>query len=285
MSKINVIGGSGFLGSKLVRILSETNTIVGTYQNKGLLGLHKLEITDKKSVDKFIGLEKPEIVIHTAAKSDPDGCEADKELSERVNHIGTKNVVDACRTHGSKLVYISTVYVFDGEKGNYQETDPCNPINFYGKTKLKAEQEVLALENSVIIRFDILYGFNSRYGNNGFFSKIMRGKVEVNNDQKRQPLLVDDVAYAVKVMLEGNHSGIYHLAGPENLTKYELGLALEKIVRDKSELIPISEKQQVARRPKDVSLDASKAINIGVKFHSLSEGIELIKQQYESSRT
>lgn len=286
MSKIAVIGGSGFLGSKLLKILSETYTVVGTYQNKEQQGLHKLDIADKKDVDEFISQEKPDFVIHTAAMSDPDDCEVDKELAENINHVGTRNIVDACRTYGSKLVYISTVYVFDGKKGNYRESDQCNPINFYGETKLRAEQETLTLADSVILRFDILYGFNSMDKNNGFFSKIIKGSgVEVNNDQKRQPLLVDDVGYAIKAILDGNYSGIYHLAGSENITKYELGLALEKIVRSESELIPIPEKQQVARRPKDVSLDTSKARNIGVEFHSISDGVELVRQQYEGSRT
>ncbi len=268
-----------------MRILSESYAVIGTYQDKEQQGLHKLDITDRKKVDEFIAQEKPDVIIHTAAMSDPDDCEVDRNLAERINHIGTKNIVDVCRTHGSKLVYISTVYVFDGQKGNYKESDQCNPVNFYGETKLRAEQEVLTLVGSVILRFDILYGFNSMNGNNGFFSKIMGGSVEVNNDQKRQPILVDDVGYAIKVILEGDHSGIYHLAGPENITKYELGLVLEKMVRVESKLTPIPEKQQVARRPKDVSLDTSKARNIGVKFHSISEAVELIRQQYEGSRT
>jgi len=285
MSKIAVIGGSGFLGSELLKILGETYAVVGTYRNNEQQGLHRLDVTDKKNVNKFAVKEKPVVVIHTAAMSDPDDCEENKELAENINHVGMRNIVELCRAHGSKLIYISTAYVFDGNKGNYKESDECNPINVYGKTKLRAEQEVLSLADSVILRFDILYGFNSMRGSNGFFSKIIRGRVEVNNDQKRQPLLVDDVGYAIKVILEGNHKGIYHLAGSENMTKYELGLALEKIVRTEPELIPVPEKQQIARRPKDVSLDTSKARNIGIVFHSISEGVGLVRQQYEGSRT
>ena len=286
MVKLAIIGASGFLGNKLWKMLSETYTVVGTYQNRRLEGLQKLDITERISVDEFMSRENPDVVIHTAAISDPDDCEDDKELAEKINHTGTKNIVGACRANGSKLIYISTVYVFDGKKGNYQETDPCNPINFYGKTKLRAEQEALTLVGSVILRFDILYGFNGMEENNGFFSKIIRGGgVEVNNDQKRQPLLVDDIGYTIKTILDGNHSGIYHLAGLEDTTKYELGLALERIIRSESELTPISEKQQIARRPKDISLNTSKAIGIGIRFHSISEGIELVRLQYESSHT
>ncbi len=284
MGKIAIIGGSGFLGSKLLEILSETCPVVGTYKSKEQPGLHKLDITDNKTVENFINKEKPDVVIHTAAMADPNLCEENKEVATNINYIGTKNVVDACRKQGSKLIYISTVYVFDGIIGNYQESDQCNPINFYGKTKLHAEQEALKLADPVILRFDIVYGFNSVKKNNGFFSKIIRGKnAEVNSDQKRQPLLVDDVCNAIKVILERNHSGVYHLAGSENIIKYELGLALERIVRNKSELIPIPEKQQIARRPKDVSLNTSKAKSGGIMFHSISEGVELIREQYEGS--
>ncbi len=181
------------------------------------------------------------------------------------------------------MVYVSTIYVFDGENGNYKESDRCNPVNFYGETKVRAEQEVLSLPTAAILRFDILYGFNSVFGNNGFFSKVQRGG-EVNCDQQRQPLFVDDVIYAIQRILEASSSGIFHLAGQEKMTKYELGLTLEGIVRGTSLLVPIPEKAQVARRPKNVTLDTSRACAIGIKFHSMAEGIEKVRQQYASQR-
>jgi len=207
-------------------------------------------------------------------------------LAERINYFGTKNVIKACRRVGSKLIYISTDYVFDGEKGNFSEADECKPVNFYGETKLRAEQEALTLDNSIILRFDILYGYNGPDKPNGFFGKIIKcDQLQVNADQKRHPLLVDDVGSAIQVLLEGDYSGIYHLAGLDIISKYDLGTALEKIVRDESELIPVPEKDQLARRPHDVSLDTTKARSIGITFHSILEGVAVIRQQFESSYT
>ena len=243
-----------------------------------------MDITDPSSVSDFLRNYNPDVVIHTAALSDPDECERNHDLAEKINYFGTKNVVGACREAGSKLIYISTDYVFDGEKGNYSETDECKPVNFYGETKLRAEQEALTLDGSIILRFDILYGYNGPNKPNGFFSKVIRGGgLKVNADQKRQPLLVDDVGSAIQVLLEGNHSGIYHLAGSDIIAKYELATALEKIVRDESELVPVPEKEQLARRPHDVSLDTTKARSIGIKFHSVAEGVDVVRQQFESS--
>ena len=86
-------------------------------------------------------------------------------------------------------------------------------------------------------------------------------------------------------MLDGDYSGIYHLASPEVVTKYDLGVALEKIVRSESELIPIAEKKQLARRPHDVSLDTTKARGIGIKLHTISEGVEIVRKQFENSKS
>ncbi len=283
MSKIEIIGASGFLGTKLYSMLGEDHEISGTYNINRRENLHKLDITDREAVISFIKKQNPKVVIHTAALSDADKCETDREEAERINHIGTRNIVEACRETDSKLVYISTVYVFDGERGNYTELDDLKSVNFYGETKIRAEKEVETLQNSVIIRFDILYGFNGHDRNNGFFSKVIKGNgVQVNKDQKRQPLLVDDVGTFIGKVLPYDQRGAFHLAGPHTLTKYELGLRLERVVREGYELIPIPEKQQVARRPLNVSIDTLKARSLGMAFHDIEDGIKLIEGQYFS---
>jgi dTDP-4-dehydrorhamnose reductase len=110
--------------------------------------------------------------------------------------------------------------------------------------------------------------------------------LEVDNEQQRQPLLVDDVGHAVLKMLKQKKQkikGVYHLANPEVMTKYDLGLALEKIVRKRSLLIPATPRERIAKRPKNVTLDCSKARKIGISLHSLEEAIRIIKSQYQSS--
>lgn len=282
--KILIIGASGFLGTKLNDILGKKHGIAGTAAPEEKTEFAPLDIRDKNKVRDYIREVRPEVVVHTAAMKDPDICEQKKEEAEAINHLGARNVVEGCREGGAKLIYISTDYVFDGKKGNYKEVDPCNPINHYGWTKLKAEEDVSTLENGIIFRFDLLYGYNGKNKNNGLFSQIVSGKkIEMNFDQKRQPLLIDDVASAIEDLLEKKEKGIFHLAGPDNISKYELGLALEKIVRQDSLLVPIAEKEQIARRPKNASIDVSKALSKGLKFHSIEEGVAMIAGDYGSS--
>lgn len=283
MAKILIIGGSGFLGTKLRKILSKKNKVISTYLNNKKESLYYLDITDKKAVDEFFKEHNPEIVILTAAMSLVYKCEKKKELSEKINHMGTKHIVDVCRKTGAKLVYISTSHVFDGKKESYKENDPVNPLNFYGKTKVEAEKEVITLKNSIIIRFDIIYGYNEPNENNGFFSEIIKGeKLEVNKDRKIHPLLVDDAANSIQILLEKGLSGTYHLGGENITTIYELARALEKIVRKKSCLVPVSKKQSEVKRPEKISLDTSKAKKLGINFHSLSEGISIMEQQFNT---
>jgi len=282
MIKIGIIGSSGFLGTKLRSMMGLEYEVTGTYLTDEKNGLKKVNVTDKKEIDGFLRMNDLDVVIHTVAISDVDRCEMEKKLAERVNYQGTKNVVDVCRDLGVKLIYISTNYVFDGVKGDYSEGDECKPINFYGETKHRAEQEVLRLEDSIILRFDALYGFNGFGEKNGFFGKILDGEeLNVNCDQKRQPLFVDDVGYAIQVLLSSNCVGIYHLAGPDRITKHELGLMLERIVRENSLLRPIPEQEQTARRPRNVSLETEKAMKEGIRFHSIDESIDIIRRQIE----
>lgn len=284
MKKLVLTGASGFLGSKLYFMLQRKYNVVGTYNTQKKEGLHKLDITDSDATQEFLKKEKPEIILHTAALVNLELCETNKKLAEMVNYTATKNIVEYCKKFGAKLIYISTSYVFDGQKGSYNEDDKCNPINFYGETKRRAELSVLELSNPLILRLDAIYGYNSSDENNGFFSLILKSNgLSANNNQKRQPLIIDDIESAIEILLEKNCTGIYHLGGEDNLTKYELGLMLEKIIRKESMISPIANKDRAARRPKDVSLDTTKAKNLGIKFSSVSEGIKMIEQQYQQA--
>lgn len=296
MKKVLIIGGSGFLGNKLYKMYKDLANyeVVGTYDVNTREDLVKLDITNLKETKELIYNYGPEIVINTAAYTYPDKCEKNKELAEMINHIGTKNIVEACKEVGARLDHISTVYVFDGKKGNYKEDDiPC-PINCYGETKLRAEDEVLnsGLKCSTF-RSDKLYGYNNGKGiPNDIFSKIMRGEeCKVNNDQIRQPVLIDDVVRALMLVQEKSLNGIFHLAGPDRLTRYDLSLKLADLVYqdkldrrglslelvdlfdEKSLIIPVSEKDMLVERPKNVTLITEKIEKEGMVFTPLNEAL------------
>lgn len=280
MNRILITGASGFLGTKLYdRYFSNANNeVLGTFNSVAREGFVHLDITNSKQVRELITYFSPDIVVHTVALSDPDICEQRREDAEEINHFGTKNIVDACRQVGARLDYISTVYVFDGEKGSYTEEDETHPINWYGETKLRAEQEVSQLPSFGIYRFDKLYGYNGERKPNDAFSKIGKGKpFEVNSNQTRQPLLIDDVARSLQLIQERSINGIFHLAGPDRLSKYELTVRLARLLGKENLVVPIPEKEQVARRPNDASISTSKVESMGMVFTTLEGGISLIE--------
>src|SRR3989344_7038530 len=141
--KIAVIGASGFLGRKCYDSLSKENEVVGTYFGKKHNYLIELDATKKEDVESFLHKYKPEVVIDTVALTSSTKCEQNPDLAESLNYLTAKNISEISKEIGAKVFFISSSYVFDGEKGNYVEEDPANPLNVYGKTKLMAEREVL----------------------------------------------------------------------------------------------------------------------------------------------
>lgn len=178
---------------------------------------------DKETMDAITGI-RPDIVIHAAAYTDVDGCESHIELAHSVNGGGTKNVAAACRELGSKMVYISTDYVFDGTKsGAYSEEDPTCPINTYGRSKLEGERWVRTVVGQfVIIRTAWLFG----RGGNNFVKIILRlarekGALSVVSDQVGSPTYAVDLSRAICALMERRCRGIYHITNGGTCSWYE----------------------------------------------------------------
>lgn len=281
MKKILITGASGFLGTKLYTQLLPKYDVVGSYSSHPRGKLIHLDISDRESVQRIIEDMHPEIIIHTAGAPDPDYCEEHPEETEKVHFIGAKNIVEASKKVGTKLIYVSTTYVFGGDTAPYSETDPASPVNLYGAIKARAEKEVQTLDDSAILRFDFLYGYNDTDSPNGLIGKILSGRrIEANSKQQRKPLLVDDVARTVERIIETNGNGIYHLAGPDNITKYELCKRLEQILGVTGDIHPIEFEQQVARRPKDSSLSINRLAELGISCTPIESALNIIREQY-----
>ncbi len=282
MVKILITGASGFVGTRLMTLLGKTNEVIGTCNTDIVPGLYQLDITNKRAVHLFIKKHKPDVVIHTAAITNVGVCEKNKKLAEQVNHLGTRNVVEACRETGSKLVYTSSDYIFDGTRGNYSEQHRPNPLNVYGVTKLRGERAVRSLRNHIILRFSMLYGYNGKSKRNGFFSLLLQNKpITVRADQLRHPLHVDDLAYSITKLLEANRRGTFHLAGSQVTTVHELALGLSRLVRlgQNVRLTPVHGSSDDIARPHDASLDTTKAQRVGLQFSSLEQGLHKMRNQ------
>ena len=303
--RLLVIGGSGLLGYKVAKMASNEHETFLTYnyrsiQVEGCTAL-KLDKCDRKAVFELLEKINPDVVIDTAALHNVDYCETHPEEAWKVNVEGTRNVAEACKKVGAKIIFISTDYVFDGTKGYYTEEDAPNPLSYYAKTKLEAEKIIQSLDvNYIIARPSVIYGWNpnevsglkSSSGKSVNFvvwalQKLEKGEeIKAATDQYSSPTLADNLAEALLVMASSEKQGIYHTAGKDCLNRYEFTLKIAEVFGlDKSLIKPVTSEifKQVAKRPKKCCLDVSKAEkDFGIRFLTVEEGLKLMKNQKES---
>ena len=274
--KVLVTGGTGLLGYWVVSTFKSRGfEVYATYHEKKPsqtnVGWVRLDLEDLESVNNVIKEVKPDVIIHSAAYTDVDGCEVNKEKAFRINYLGTEALAKV--SSGIELfIYVSTDYVFDGEKGLYSEDDIPTPINYYGLTKLLGEVVVRTLlpRNSCIIRVSGLYGY-SPAGKRGFGlialeKLIKRETVEAFIDQWLSPTYVKPLAEIIVKIIEKKFSGTLHVAG-ERLSRYEFATLLADVLGVERSLVkpkPIETAKLIARRPRDSSLNISKARELGL---------------------
>lgn len=237
--KVLITGARGQLG----RYLKSVFYRIGNHEVISL-GHAELDITQPAPVHQLIAGSDPDVVIHTAANTNVDGCELDSENAYRVNALGSRNIAAAAARTGAKMVYISTDYVFDGKSRRpYTEFDPANPINVYGKSKLAGELYVSSLLNKYfIVRTSWLYG---KYGTN--FVKTMlrmaREKTELTvvDDQVGSPTYAEDLAKFIIDLLPTDLYGIYHAGNTGCCSWFQFARAIfEAAGLDNTKISPIS---------------------------------------------
>ncbi len=271
--KLLVTGASGLYGSKLVEVASAKNFEVypSDIQNFSANNFVKMDVSDKNSVDEVFRSIKPHVVVHAATLTDVDKCELNKELAWKINVEGTKNIVDASKNNDAFLIYISTDYVFNGSEGFYKENDPFDPINYYGLTKVKAEENVKnALISYCIARPSVIYGSVPAAGKVNFalwlINKLRTGeKVNVVTDQWNSPTLNSSLAEMTLEIIERRLTGIFHLSGATRINRYDFGKLIgQTFGLDDSLINPVESASfnWPAKRPMDSSLDTSKAQQI-----------------------
>jgi dTDP-4-dehydrorhamnose reductase len=268
--KLLITGASGLYGSKLAQMALAQNIEVysSAIQSLSVYGSFvKLDISGKEQVEVAFKTIKPDIVVHAATLTDVDKCEANKELAWKVNVEGTKNIVEAAKTAGSFLIYISTDYVFNGEKGLYKEADKPDPINYYGLTKLKAEEIVQTQKEYFIARPSVIYGSTPATGKVNFalwlIETLRKGeRVKIVTDQWNTPTLNTNLAEMTLDVIERRLTGIYHMCGATRVSRLEFAEQIaDAFGLDKGLIDKVSSSQFTwpAKRPMDSSLDTSKA--------------------------
>ena len=268
--KLLITGASGLYGSKLAQMALSKNYEVysSDIQSLSVYGnFVKLDISGKAQVDEAFKTIKPDVVVHAATLTDVDKCELNKELAWKVNVEGTKNIVDAAKNTGSFLIYISTDYVFGGETGCYKETDTPNPINYYGVTKLKAEEIVKTQKEYFIARPSVMYGSTPAAGKINFALWLIETlrkneRVKIITDQWNTPTLNTNLAEMTLEVTERKLTGIYHLCGATRISRFEFAEQIADVFNlDKGLIDKVLSSQFTlpAKRPMDSSLDTSKA--------------------------
>lgn len=270
---ILITGGHGQLGTELRHLLDEKKL---EYLSTDA---DQLDITDKEGTYKFITDMKPEIIYHCAAYTAVDKAEDEgKELDEKINVEGTRNVAEAAKATGATLIYISTDYVFDGKKkeGMYQVDDTTNPLSEYGRTKLLGEKAVQeTMDDYYIIRTSWVFGI---YGHNFIYTMQKLAKthdrLKVVNDQFGRPTWTRTLAeFMVFVIEKKAPFGIYHLSNENSCSWYEFA---KEILKDTDvEVAPVTSEEypQKATRPQYSIMDLSKAKGLGFEIPTWQEAL------------
>lgn len=293
-AKVLAFGASGLVGSKFLEINSQKYQIDAP-------DVTEVDILDTAALEECFKKSSPDVVINFAAFTDVQGAEKDKDnkncLCYKINVIGAENVAKVSNKFGVHLIHISTDYVFDGKKSDspYTEEDSPNPINWYGQTKYLGETAVKdSGANAVIARLCMPY--SARYELKGdvarfFLGAFQRGEeIIAIEDQKITPTIVDDIANALSVLIDGKPNGIYHVTASTWTTPFEFALMIGKAFGfDTNSVKKISMEEynrgKLAKLLKNSWLDTSKfekEFGSGV-LHSVGEAIEIFKKQVDAA--
>ncbi|MCR5208047.1 MAG: dTDP-4-dehydrorhamnose reductase [Eubacterium sp.] len=263
--KVLVTGSNGQLGHDVIMELNKRG-----YDALGV-DIKEMDITDSASVESVFNGFGPDAVVHCAAWTAVDAAENNADACRLVNAKGTGNIADACKRYNTKLVYLSTDYVFNGEgETPWKPDDKCEPLNVYGLTKYEGELEVKRLEKFFILRISWVFGKNGKN-----FVKTVLGLIENHNvlnfvdDQTGTPTYTPDLSRLICDMLETEKYGVYHVSNEGGyISWYDFVLEiLKQVKRTDVTVNPVSsdEFKTPAKRPHNSRLDKSKLAENGFK--------------------
>ena len=296
--RLLITGSNGLLGQKLVSLLHQNTEIELLATSRGdnklanvfpLVNFRKLDIVKVEEVNRVFAEFKPTHVINTAAQTNVDICETERKAAYEMNAVSAQNLVSACEQYNTHLNHVSTDFIFDGEAGPYDETAKPNPVNYYGQTKLAAEEMVMKGKMPwAIARTVLVYGVVHDYGRSNIVlwvkSSLEAGKtIQVVNDQFRTPTLAEDLAMGCWLISQKNATGIYNISGTDFLTPYEMALQVAVYFKLDGSLIQKTDGSQFvqpAKRPPRTGFIIDKARrDLGYQPHSFREGIGIVAGQ------
>jgi len=267
--RVAITGSKGQLGAALQKTL--------THDTLMLIDLPEYDISDLAAITREMRAFRPEVIIHGAAITNVDGCEADPALAYRVNVLGTRNLAVAAQQCGAVMVYISTDYVFDGMQDEpYWEYDTPNPLSVYARTKWLGEQVTRdLLSRFYIARTAWLYNVGAR----NFIETVLRlaaerGELRMGTDEIGSPTYAPDLASALDRLIRQPAYGIYHLTNAGVCSRYDWAQAILQMAgREDVRLIPTQNYQRAARVPKHAELRNFCAAELGITLRPWREAL------------
>ncbi len=291
--RILITGTGGLLGSNLALEAASDHTVFGVDrscpQKTTAFTPVAADLLEPGIVERILEDTQPDWVIHCAAQANVDACEHDPENARKLNTELPRKLAQLVARGGARLLYVSTDAVFDGQKGEYTETDSPNPVNVYAQTKLDGETAVLdASLNAIVARINI-FGWSpsgKRSLAEFFFNNLDAGnQIKGFTDIFFCPVLVNDIADLFYQMLDKGLSGLYHVVSSESISKYDFGVAIARRFGFDPDLItPISVTQSGLRavRSPNLTLRVDKLIHdLGVVPPGLSPAIERFYTLYQ----
>ncbi|MFC4230911.1 SDR family oxidoreductase [Parasediminibacterium paludis] len=289
--KILITGSNGFLGQHLCLSLANkgfeviaTSRGICKIEPLGQIKYQAVDVTKKTEIENALAFYQPDVIIHNAAMSKPDDCLNNQDDCILQNVTATENLVEAAKSLNSYVIYVSTDFVF-GDNGPHHETASKCPLNFYGKSKLMAEEIVRQSGlKSVIMRPVFIYGKQLPNMKGTFLHWVKNSlsngqKIKVVNDQHRTPTYVNDICDGLIVMIEKQVIGDFHLAGIDLLTPYQMAIILANTLQlDASLITPVTSETftEPVQRAKHGGLKIDKAIReLDYQPVSFEEGVRL----------
>lgn len=297
MKKILITGSNGLLGQKLIyQLIGYPGfEVYATSRGENRTIIQKryvyipLDITSEQEVKETFEEVKPDIVINTAAMTNVDACESEKEACWKLNVDAVQYLINACEEYDSHLIHVSTDFIFDGEAGPYSEEATPNPLSYYGESKLAAEKLFETAECKwAIARTVLVYGVvdNMSRSNIVLWAKSALekgGELTVVDDQFRSPTLAEDLAHGCILIAEKAAEGIYHISGDEYMCVLDLVKRVAKYFGFDENLVkPISSTtlNQTAKRPPRTGFVLDKAKKyLGYKPSTFEEGLSIVDVQ------
>ena len=294
--RILVTGSNGLLGQKLTERLQKDESVhyIATAKTDSVVPIksgefHRLDISDEKQVNDVVSRARPDVIINTAAMTQVDQCELDPDACWKNNVTSVENLVAVCARENIHLEHVSTDFIFDGKQELLDEKATPGPVNFYGDSKLAAENLIIKSKISwCIVRTVLVYGVTRDMSRSNIVlwvknSLEQKKNIQVVNDQWRTPTLAEDLAAGCHLAAIKRAQGIYHISGKDYMSVYEIALRTANFFKLDPSLMKETDSTkfiQSAKRPMKTGFIIDKAKNVlGYEPHSFEEGLAVVASQ------